>query len=108
MGAGRTQIARPWARQIHIHGFDVPHRVLKHELAHVFAGELAAPPFRVPGTLGIFVNIGVVEGVAVAADWPASELTVHGWTRAMRSLGLAPDMRRMMGPVGIWSVSSRR
>lgn len=108
MGAARTQIARPWAHQIHIHGFSVPHRVLKHELAHIFAGELAAPPFRVPAELGILVNIGVVEGVAVAADWPANELTVHGWARAMRSLGLAPDMRTMLGPMGFWSVSSSR
>ncbi|MCB9650424.1 MAG: hypothetical protein H6730_28130, partial [Deltaproteobacteria bacterium] len=82
MGAGRTQIARPWAQEIHIHGFEVPHGVLKHELAHIFAGALAEPPFKVPARFGIFVNIGVVEGVAVAADWPVQELTVHGWTRA--------------------------
>lgn len=106
MGAGRTQIARPWANQIHIHGFSVPHRVLKHELAHIFAGSLAKQPFRVPTSAGVFVNIGVVEGIAVAADWPAHELTVHGWTRAMRSLGLAPDMRKILSPMGFWSVSS--
>lgn len=106
MGAGRTQIARPWAQEIHIHGFEVPHGVLKHELAHIFAGALARPPFRVPARAGIFVNIGVVEGVAVAADWPVQELTVHGWTRAMRALGLAPDLRRSLSPAGFWAVAS--
>lgn len=106
MGAGRTQIARPWAQQIHIHGFDVPHSVLKHELAHIFAGALARPPFRVPTRLGVLVNIGVVEGIAVAADWPAHELSVHVWTRAMRSLGLAPNLRDILSPMGFWSVSS--
>jgi tetratricopeptide (TPR) repeat protein len=106
MGAGRTQIARPWAKQIHIHGFEVPHRVLKHELAHIFAGSLARPPFLVPTEFGVLVNIGVVEGIAVAADWPSNELTVHAWTRAMRSLQLAPDMRKILSPMGFWSVSS--
>ncbi len=106
MGAGRTQIARPWAKQIHIHGFEVPHRVLKHELAHIFAGSLAKRPFLVPTEFGVLVNIGVVEGIAVAADWPARELTVHAWTRAMRGLKLAPDMRKILSPMGFWSVSS--
>lgn len=108
MGAAQTQIARPWAREIHIDGFGVPHPVLRHELAHVFAGELASGPFRVPTSLGVLVNIGVVEGLAVAADWPASELTVHGWARAMRHLGLAPDLRRTLDLFGFWSISSAR
>ncbi len=106
MGAGRTQIARPWAREIHINGFEHPHGVLKHELAHVFAGEMAQGLFKVPAKGVIFVNIGIVEGIAVAADWPVRELTVHGWTRAMRALKLAPDMRRTLDVMGFWSISS--
>lgn len=108
MGAGRTQVARPWASEIHIDGFDYPHRVLKHELAHVFAAEMATGPFKVPSAGLVFVNIGVVEGVAVAADWRAGELTVHGWTRAMRALGLAPDLRQTLDVAGFWSISSAR
>ncbi|MCK6547706.1 hypothetical protein L6R52_17780 [Myxococcota bacterium] len=108
MGASATQIARPWAREIHINGFGVPHPVLKHELAHVFAGELATGMFHVPASFGVLVNIGIVEGIAVAADWPANELTVHGWTRTMRELGLAPDMRTTLAPLGFWSISSAR
>ena len=108
MGAARTQIARPWAQEIHIDGFDYPHRVLRHELAHIFAGPLASGVFRVPASAGVLVNIGVVEGVAVAADWPVRELTVHGWARAMRALNLAPDMRSTLSATGFWSVSSSR
>lgn len=108
MGAGRTQVARPWASEIHIDGFAYPHRVLKHELAHVFAAEMATGPFKVPSSALIFVNIGVVEGVAVAADWRSSELTVHGWTRAMRALDLAPDLRQTLDVAGFWSISSAR
>ena len=108
MGAANTQISRPWAHEIHIHGFDYPHPVLKHELAHVFAGELATGLFKVPATAQVLVNIGVVEGIAVAADWPAYELTVHEWTRAMRALNLAPDPRTSLSVFGFWSISSAR
>lgn len=108
MGAGRTQVARPWAKEIHIDGFVFPHRVLKHELAHVFASRIASGMFRVPATSGIFVNIGIVEGIAVAADWRVDELTVHGWTRAMQELELLPDLRRSLDVAGFWSTSSSR
>ncbi|MEL7372266.1 MAG: tetratricopeptide repeat protein, partial [Myxococcota bacterium] len=108
MGAQRTQIARPWNREVHIDGFRVPHPVLKHELAHVFAGKLATGPFKVPAVAGIFVNIGVVEGIAVAADWRVRELTVHGWTKAMQGLGLMPDLRKSLDVFGFWSISSSR
>jgi tetratricopeptide (TPR) repeat protein len=108
MGAGNTQISRPWAYEIHIDGFTYPHPVLKHELAHVFSAEIASGLFKVPAAGGIFVNIGIVEGIAVAADWRASELTVHGWTRAMRALDLAPDLRKTLDVAGFWSISSAR
>lgn len=108
MGAANTQIARPWAQEIHIDDFEVPHRVLKHELAHVFAATIASGTFKVPSTMLVAVNIGVVEGIATAADWPANELTVHGWTRAMRELKLAPDPRTILNPAGFWAISSAR
>lgn len=108
MGAKNTQIARPWAKEIHLNGYDFPHPVLKHELAHIFAAELASGPFKVPTRAGVLVNIGVVEGVAVAADWRVQELTVHEWTKAMRALNLAPDLRRSLDLAGFWSLSSAK
>ena len=57
---------------------------------------------------GLFVNIGVVEGIAVAADWRVRELTVHGWTKAMQALGLMPDLRKSLDILGFWSISSSR
>ncbi len=108
IGARGTQLARPWNREIHINGFQVPHRILKHELAHVFAGARARGPFKVPASNLLFVNIGVVEGIAVAADWRVNELTVHGWTKAMDGLGLMPDLRRSLDVFGFWSINSAR
>ncbi len=108
MGASRTQIARPWIREIHVHGLQAPHGVLHHELAHVFAAELARGPFKVPTAAGLIPNLGIIEGVAVAAEWPVRQLTVHGWVRAMRALQLAPDPRVLLYPDGFWAISSSR
>ena len=108
MGAYQTQIARPWENEIHVHGFDVPHRVLKHELAHVFAAQFATGMFKVPSSKGIFINMGIVEGTAVAADWPAEQMTVHEWARAMRAQKRAPDPRHILYPQGFWAISASR
>lgn len=108
MGAEHTQIARPWVREAHIHGAEVPHRVLRHELAHLFAGELADPPFRIPLLFGIVPNIGLIEGLAVAADWPTRELTVHQWAAAMQRLDVLPVLSKSLDPAGFWGISSAR
>jgi tetratricopeptide (TPR) repeat protein len=108
MGASGTQLARPWSREIHVDGFDVPHGVLKHELAHIFAADLADGPLHVPARFGLWPNMVLIEGLAVAADWPARGLTVHQWTRAMRALGLAPDLAESLGPTGFWRAPGPR
>ncbi|MBI2377036.1 MAG: tetratricopeptide repeat protein [Deltaproteobacteria bacterium] len=109
MGASGTQIARPWASEIHIDGFEIPHGSLRHELAHVFAAELATGAFRVPAKAGVLVSVGLVEGIAVAADWPVQEgMSVHSWAKAMRELGAAPNPGELVRPTGFWSVSSSR
>ena len=38
VGAGGTLFAKPWTREIFVHGDRFPVRRLRHELAHVFAG----------------------------------------------------------------------
>jgi tetratricopeptide (TPR) repeat protein len=108
MGASSTQISRPWSGEIHIDGFDTPHRVLKHELAHVFAAELATGPFRVPALGGVLINLAIVEGTAVAADWPFRQMTVHQWAQAMRLIELAPDLEVALYPTGFWTQASSR
>ncbi|MBX2812017.1 MAG: hypothetical protein KTR25_09405 [Myxococcales bacterium] len=108
MGAYQTQIARPWHQEIHIHGAYIPHSTLKHELAHIFAGQLAAPPFRIPMLWGVVPNMGLIEGIAVAADWPIRELTVHEWAAAMKRLERLPSIAQSLDPTGFWSISSSR
>ena len=98
MGAGRTSVAKPWRREVYIHGVGFPHRVLKHELAHVVLGELCDGPFHVPARWGGLLPLpGLVEGGAMAAEWPVDELTPHGWAAAMDRLGLLPRAETLVG-----------
>lgn len=108
MGAYNTQIARPWHLEIHIDGASIPHRVLKHELAHVFASRLATGFLKVPTWWGIVPNIGLIEGIAVAADNPVNELTLHEWAAAMLKLQRLPNLSKSLDPAGFWSISSSR
>ncbi len=99
-GASQTHFTKPWLGQIHTQLGELD-RVLRHELVHAVAAAWGRAPFDVCATLGgLGVQPGIVEGLAVAVDWPADELTVHQWSRAMREAGLAPNVRDLVGPLG--------
>lgn len=109
VGAAGTQFAKPWLGQVHVDRRGFPHPVLDHELAHVVAGRLGRRPFAVPARLlGLLPLPGLIEGAAVAADWPGGSLTVHEEARALRALGLAPDLPRILGAAGFWSQPAAR
>jgi hypothetical protein len=107
-GAARTSIAKPWLGAMYIHDQGYPHGVLKHELVHVLAAKFGSFPFRASSRSPLAMNTGLVEGLAVAADWRADELSVHGWARAMREVGVAPDVRDLFTASGFFSQSSAR
>jgi hypothetical protein len=103
MGAANTYIAKPWRREIYLQHEGFPHDSLRHEIAHVFAGAFG------DGTFGVSVawwgwpparfNVGLIEGAAVAADWPTTQvLTPHQAVRAMKELKLLPPVRRLLAP----------
>ncbi|NNB88595.1 hypothetical protein HJC10_18480 [Corallococcus exiguus] len=109
VGAGRTQFAKPWRTELHIQDKPFPHSTLHHELAHVMAGPAGSGFFRVTTRLGVWPLMGVIEGLAVAADDPVQgELTLHQWAAGMRRQGLAPDMRDLMGPKGFYQSAPAR
>jgi len=101
IGAEHTSLANPLHREVYLNREGFPHSVLKHELAHLFAGEFH-PWMRLSPA------IGLLEGVAVAADWSEGRLTPHQWSRAMQRLGLLPEMTRLMSPWGFWGEASSR
>lgn len=109
VGAGRTQFAKPWLHALHIQDKPFPHSTLHHELAHVMAAPAGGGPFRVTTRLGVWPLMGLIEGLAVAADGPVQgDLTLHQWAAGMRRQKLAPDMRKLMGPEGFYQSAPAR
>ena len=115
MGAGRTLIAKPWRNEIYLNWSPFPHPVLKHELAHVFAGLHGDRLFGVsvrwrrgPVPYPVF-NVGLIEGLAVAADWRPylHELTGHQMAAALSKLDLAPPLPSIFGYGFLANAASR-
>jgi len=102
VGAGRTDFTKPWLAEIQL--LDVPGGppALRHEVVHAVASAVASGPLRVPASYGAWVNVGLVEGLAVALDLPHGEWTAHEWAKAMRDLGLLPPAARLVQPSGFF------
>ena len=104
VGARSTQFAKPWLLELHLDG----RRALKHELVHVMASPSGTGPFRVTTRYGLWPSMGIVEGLAVAADDPTDELTLHQWAAGMRRQKLAPDVREIVRPQGFYLAAPAR
>lgn len=103
MGARRTYVARPWTHEMHLRWDGMGDTGLAHELAHLFTAPFGGGPFRLATWGGVLINLGLVEGIAMAADWPPEPLDAHGSSAAMRRAGVAPDLRRLFDPAGFWT-----
>jgi tetratricopeptide (TPR) repeat protein len=99
MGAGRTFIAKPWRREIYLQYDAWPQEVTRHELAHVFAGRFGDPIFGI-ARRGLAFNVGLIEGVAVAASWAGAPLTPHQIVKVLRDARLVDGstLQSVMGP----------
>lgn len=114
MGARNVYMAKPWRHEIYMNYQQFPHPVLRHEIAHVMAGAFGDSLFEVSaGTLlglPVFFNVGLIEGTAVAADWPDhfdKPLTPHQSVKAMQELDMAPPASRLFS-TGFLAFSSAR
>ncbi len=114
MGARDVEMAKPWRYEIYLEHRAFPHGSLRHEIAHIVAAEFGDPWFHVSARsfagLPLLVNPGLIEGLAVAADWPGSydrELTPHQATRAMQELGVRPSIDALLS-LRFLSLSSAR
>ena len=98
MGAADTYIAKPWRYEVYLQQAPFPHPVLKHELAHVAAAEMAPGPLHITARGWLLPVPGLVEGAAVAAAWEGEgEATPHQWSRAMLEAGIAPRVATLTG-----------
>ncbi len=109
IGAADTSFTKPWLHQIHTNDEPAPHHILRHELAHAAAADLSHAIFRVPGRWrGLLPDMALIEGLAVAADWPGGELTIDEEARVLLALKLAPDVPRMFKPGLFYAESGAR
>ena len=97
MGAGHTQVAKPWRREIYLNGAEYPHPTIGHELAHVVAGQTGRGPFKIAGKLGGWLpNVGLIEGLAVAlAPDEDDDLSAEQWAKALNDLHRLPPMESL-------------
>jgi len=99
IGAGETELAKPWSGEVHITRSSVDD-ALKHELVHVVAA-----PFGVR-ILKASLSPGLTEGLAVAVEGLWGYRTLAEYAAAIRSAGLAPPIGRLMTPAGFLTNSS--
>src|SRR5579871_6797733 len=96
MGAGHTQVAKPWRREIYLQYDSWPHPVVQHELAHVFAGAVGDPLFHV-SRRGLHFDVGLIEGAAVAADHHPERVGLDQQVKIMRLDGKQPPLDELFG-----------
>jgi len=99
MGAGTTNIAKPWTREIHLSQQSLA-ATLAHELVHVLVG-----PFGMP-IIHANMSTGLVEGLAVAIDSHWGNRTLHQYTAALYRFGSIPDITALMSFQGFAKQSS--
>lgn len=114
IGARYVHMAKPWRNEIYLDHQPFPHHTLRHEIAHVVAGAFSDSVFGVSVEahmgLPIAFNVGLIEGTAVAADWPdhrGGELTPHQSVKALTQLGLAPPVDAILSPRFLTFASTR-
>ena len=93
MGAGNTDIAKPWSKQIHV-TVQSAFATVQHELTHVMAGRFGWPVIEASP------SVGLTEGLAMAVEWNYGARTLHEYSAAMQQLRIAPDIERILTPAG--------
>lgn len=102
MGARDVEMAKPWRREIYLDHRSFPHGSLRHEIAHAVASEFGDPIFGVAmqKVYGIpLASPGLIEGLAVAIDWPGGtydRMTPHEQVRALQAMGKRPSITQLL------------
>jgi tetratricopeptide (TPR) repeat protein len=89
IGARNTNITKPWLKQIHVNAGSID-EVLKHELVHVFMSEFGLP------IIGVGIQSGVIEGVAMAIEWDFSNRTLHQFSAQLLKMNMDIDMEKLL------------
>lgn len=84
LGPAVTNIAKPWAREIHLNVEAVDNSLL-HELAHVIAGNFGMPLLRISNSTAL------IEGVAMSVEGVWGNRTLHEHAAAIVHFELVRD-----------------
>ena len=103
MGGRHTHVAKIWLDQMHLEWSDYGDHMLAHELAHIFTGPFGTGPLSLSMSYGIFPNMGLVEGIAVAADWAPERLSPHRVTAGLIEQDYIEEPKDLIGAGGFWS-----
>lgn len=93
IGAGYTDIAKPWNEQIHITLQSV-HSSLQHEMVHVIAGRFGVPVIRAS------MRMGLTEGLPMALEGSYGARPLDVYAAAMEQMNVAPDIQLLLSPAG--------
>lgn len=93
IGAGSTNIAKPWLHQVHITAQSLQ-ATLRHELTHVVAGAYGVPVVHASPRMGL------TEGLPMALEAVYGSRSLHTYAAAMMQQGIAPDITGLMSSWG--------
>lgn len=103
IGARWVEISKPWLNEIHVTASNPGDMILAHEIAHVTAGRLAGNLFAMPLSGGLIPDMGMVEGLAVAAAFADEGPSPHEWAAAMIEAGMDPGVESLFSPLAFIS-----
>jgi hypothetical protein len=110
-GSRDVEMAKPWRGEIYLDYRGFPHPSLRHEIGHAIAAEFGDPLWgiasrRVAG-IPVMASPGLVEGLAVAVDWPASydRPNPHESVRVIQKLDKLPSLDTLFS-LSFFSVSA--
>jgi len=108
-GARNVEMAKPWRHAIYIDHRAFPHTSLRHEIAHSVASAFGDPIFGLAAKDVVLISPGLVEGLAVALDWPGGydRLTPHEAVRVMQVMGVQPTIKELLS-INFFAVSPAR
>ncbi|HEY0252498.1 MAG TPA: hypothetical protein VGC41_13275, partial [Kofleriaceae bacterium] len=108
-GARNVEMAKPWRHAIYIDHRAFPHSSLRHEIGHAVASAFGDRWFGLAAKHGVMISPGLVEGLAVALDWPGGydRLTPHESVRVMQVMGVQPTIRELLS-INFFTVSPAR
>ena len=97
-GSANADVAKPWLYQIYVSA-DSYEQTLKHELAHVFAGEFGTGFLKVASG----INPALIEGAAVAADPFYSETDIDYMAALAYKNKFRVNLKELFGGLSFFS-----